>query len=768
VTLTVSYGFSGSSLDLSNGLDLSYRTDLYKAVVAVPSSEAVIGGAAVTLAVTYNDIGDAEGAEKSRTVYSVNVVRAPAEDPVFEGTVSKEGLWPGTISFSESDFTDRYIQNDGGEITHVRITGSNLLVGRLQVSGSDYTLGEAISVDELDDLTFVTAASGVVSYDVKAFADNDTSAPIGAVVLTVTVSGLSVPEITGTLSKTVAVGSSVYFPASTFTGLCDLNGGTLDSVEITPGGSSYGTWYVSGSAFSGTKEIAAADLSGLYFKGTAAGSASFGWRVSNAAGFSVYGTGTVAVAIPSITLSSYSAASLLKGETWTIYSSQFASSPAAVSLSYVKITTAPTSSDGYLYLAVGLPKNDTYGYPAIAEGKTLATGAVIPYGYLSYLRLATKSSAKNSSVSFAWTATTDSNVKSAAWASAAASYTVSFAVAGSVSCETDLNTPFRLGADEFSDAFYYATGNTLSYITLTLPSASYGKLYYNYDTKTGKGTAVSASKKYYMDQEPLLSAVTFVPVEGYTGTVSTSYKAYSGAGYTAEGSLTISVVNSPGGTVSYTTDKNEGIQLDAEDFAEAFQKATEGTLAYVKFTLPSSSYGKMYYDYISSSNFEATVSSDQKYYVYSSLYLSRSFLMTTIQAPSISHTERMARMEVPIRESLRYRWKTARRASCPIPRTRIAPFRSPPTILPKSSSPSRARSCPISSWDRRRPAAEPCIISTRTRTPRERRFHLPPGITAAPRRIFPILRLCPRPGSSGRLRFLIRPTVRTATHMRES
>jgi len=626
VTLTVPFSYPGSSLDLSNGLDISYDEDLYKAVVAEPSAEAEVGGAAVDLTVTYLGIDEDEGDPKSTTVYSVNVVRAPSVAADFSGAIAKTGLFPGTIRFDQADFADRYTRNDGDEMTHVRIIGSNLLVGKLRFGESDYTLGEPIPVSRLDELTFVTSMAGTVSYDVRAYAGGDTSSPVGTAVLTITVSALPVPQITGEILKSVSAGSSASFSAETFTGRCSLNGGTLQSVRIVPGSGAFGTWYVNGSPVSGSFTVAASDLSGLSFRGTSAGTVQFEWSVSNEAGFSGYGTGAIAVSVPTLSLSSYSASSsLFKGETWAVSSSQFSSSPAGVSLTYIKITAAPVSADASLTLSVDLPKNDSAGYPAIAAGKNLSVGAVIPRGYLSYLRLVTKSSAKNSFVSFSWTATTDSMVRSAVWADTPASYTVYFCSAGSVSYETDLNIPFSLVASDFSEEFEDATGRSLSYVTITPPDASVGKFYEDYDAKTGKGKTVSASKKFYVTAGSAgsgISSLTFVPAEGYTGTVTASYKAYSSGNYSAEGTLRITVNRSAGGTVSYTTDKNEEVRLDAGDFAKAFQTATNEKLSYVRFSIPSSSVGKLYYNYSSSYDYEATVSSSGKYYVYSQPYLS--------------------------------------------------------------------------------------------------------------------------------------------------
>ena len=75
--------------------------------------------------------------------------------------------------------------------------------------------------------------------------------------------------------------------------------------------------------------------------------------------------------------------------------------------------------------------------------------------------------------------------------------------------------------------------------------------------------------------------------------------------------------------VTYTTDENVPITFKASDFNYACDDATNETLSYVKFKLPSSTYGKLYYDYASSSDTGSSVSASTTYYRSSSPSLSR-------------------------------------------------------------------------------------------------------------------------------------------------
>jgi len=526
------------------------------------------------------------------------------------------------LTLSSSDFKGLYTKNDGDEIGYVAIVGSNLKVGTLQLSGSDYKSGTQISVSDLDNLTFETAASGTVSYNVKAYTISDKSVSVGTAVLTISVTTLSVPNISSTISKSVSVGDSISLSASTFTGSSDVST-ALQDVEITPTNSNYGTWYLGTTAFTGKQEVSASDLGILSFTGSAVGKATFKWRVSNGVGYSEYGTGTIDVSSPELKLTSSTDSSyVLKGELHIFNSSQFKYTPAAASITYVKINTIPISGDGYLYLTTDLAKNTTNGYAAISANKALTKGAVIPENYLRYLRLSTNSTSKNDSVSFTWTATTETTiVKTTVWATEA-TYTINFKEMEKIHYSGDVNTPLALNSSDFVSKYSDATGNTLSYVTFTPPKSTYGNLYFNYDATTKKGTTVSTSTKYYKTASPNLSNITFVPKTDYVGTVTTTYNAYGIDGTFVTGTLEIEISNRPGGTISYTTDKDTAIKLDASDFKTAFDNATGKDLEYVKFTLPSSSYGKLYYNYTSSTNYDSVVSASTKYNMYESPYLS--------------------------------------------------------------------------------------------------------------------------------------------------
>ena len=627
-TLYVPYDYSGQTLDLTNGLKIAYDESLYKSVVAVASGAAVICSASdpntsniVQVKVSYYHVDEAL---PYQTVYSVRVVRSEAQSSVYSGGITWQVKAGNTLSITAAILEEAYQKNDGSGLDHFVIRGSNLVVGTLAYSVGD-VFSTSINLDSagniLGNLTFTGASDGEVSYFVDAY-EKDAASPLGTALLTITVD--STPTVKGSFTATNYVGTTLNFSQTNFTTLANLWGGTIQSIEITPKGNAYGTWNLNSTTLTDgvACEIEAAQIGNLTFTGSAAGTAQFIWRITTASGTSDYGSGSIAVSNLTLSLSSYSASSLLmRGSTWAISSSHFSYSPSSVSLSYLKIVTIPTSADGYLCLSTALAKDASAGYAAISANTALKAGAIIPSSYIPYLRLVATSSGTGSSLSFTWTATVSSNASSATWATEA-TYTVGFASGGSVSYYSSLNIPLTLDKSDFTSSFSNQSGYSLSYIVFSQASQTGGKLYYDYDLSSKKGTAISTSTKYYVNSSPNLSQITFVPTADFIGTVTFSYKAYRASGDSLSGTLKITVSNSSGGVVSYTADKNGTLSLDAADFSSAFSNATGETLSYIKLSTPTTKSGSFYYNYSSASSYDYQVSSSTKFYVRSSPYLS--------------------------------------------------------------------------------------------------------------------------------------------------
>lgn len=176
--------------------------------------------------------------------------------------------------------------------------------------------------------------------------------------------------------------------------------------------------------------------------------------------------------------------------------------------------------------------------------------------------------------------------------------------------------------DEFEDA---ADGEEFDYVKFTLPSTSYGKLYYDYTSATNYDSLVSATTKFYDDTNPNISDVTFVPKTNHIGTVSINYTAYDKNKNSYEGTIEIVVEQDDVDieVIKYTIAEDSKVTFDLDDFIDTFEDATDKELNYLKFTLPSSTSGKLYYDYSSSSNYNSIVTENVKYYSDLSKYISK-------------------------------------------------------------------------------------------------------------------------------------------------
>ncbi len=191
-----------------------------------------------------------------------------------------------------------------------------------------------------------------------------------------------------------------------------------------------------------------------------------------------------------------------------------------------------------------------------------------------------------------------------------------------VSYSTDNDTPVKLVASDFNTACKNATGSTLDYVKFTLPSSTYGVLYYDYSSASKYDSKVSASTKYYRSDSPYIAYISFVPNSSYTGTITINFTGYDVDGDSFSGQLKITVTGNGSTELSYSTNNTTPLKLVASDFNDICRNTTGNTLDYVKFSLPSSTYGKLYYDYTSASKYDSAVSASTKYYRNSSPYIS--------------------------------------------------------------------------------------------------------------------------------------------------
>ena len=177
--------------------------------------------------------------------------------------------------------------------------------------------------------------------------------------------------------------------------------------------------------------------------------------------------------------------------------------------------------------------------------------------------------------------------------------------------KTGSYTPIDFDYDDFEDECWDTTREELDYVRFSIPSSTYGTLYYKYDTRNQ--AKVSSTTKYYDDE---LDDITFVPKQSYTGTVVITYTGYNidKESYTGAVKITVTKEVPLADDIKVVTKEDTAIKFDDEDFNDASEDVTGEELDYITFTLPSTKYGKLYYNYTSSSKYDSEVYSSRKYY----------------------------------------------------------------------------------------------------------------------------------------------------------
>ena len=192
---------------------------------------------------------------------------------------------------------------------------------------------------------------------------------------------------------------------------------------------------------------------------------------------------------------------------------------------------------------------------------------------------------------------------------------------GNITYSTSKNTPAVFDTDDFDNLCEALTNAHLSYVRFNLPSSSIGTLYYNYTSASVYGGKVSSASYYYRTSSPYLDNVSFVPASNWTGTVSVGFTGYSTTGISFSGTVSITVKTTSSTTISYSALENTAAAFDVSDFDDLCEELTDAHLNYVRFNLPSSYIGTLYYNYTSASVYGGKVSSASYYYRSSSPYL---------------------------------------------------------------------------------------------------------------------------------------------------
>lgn len=180
----------------------------------------------------------------------------------------------------------------------------------------------------------------------------------------------------------------------------------------------------------------------------------------------------------------------------------------------------------------------------------------------------------------------------------------------------------QFNADDFAQVCRSRTGRELKYVTFSLPDSSTGTLAYQYLSSQYPGTAVRASTQYYYTGSPALGSVYFVPADGFDGRAVITYTGWDTNRQSFQGRLVIQVeTEEQSGSIEYDVAQGGSVTFDDSDFNSLCRDLTGSSLDYVRFTLPSSSKGTLYYNSTASSSNRVTTS--QKYYRSASPYLDR-------------------------------------------------------------------------------------------------------------------------------------------------
>jgi len=126
-------------------------------------------------------------------------------------------------------------------------------------------------------------------------------------------------------------------------------------------------------------------------------------------------------------------------------------------------------------------------------------------------------------------------------------------------------------------------GRTLSYIRFdSLPYPEEGVLYYDYRSSSLGARVEVGENYYYGSRNPRIDRLTFVPTEGFSGTVHIPFTGWDGDGRSFSGEVEIAVRGSSGrGDIRYTCAPGRSVSFLTSDFTGLCRSLTGRTLNYI-------------------------------------------------------------------------------------------------------------------------------------------------------------------------------------------
>lgn len=165
---------------------------------------------------------------------------------------------------------------------------------------------------------------------------------------------------------------------------------------------------------------------------------------------------------------------------------------------------------------------------------------------------------------------------------------------------------------DFEDFCENATGKALSNISFTLPSASQGTLYLNWNGS--RGAAAEEGREYTPAQ---LDRMTFVAADGFNGVVRIPFNGASRSGLIFAGTVEIHIqsTGTGSGDITYICAPGQSVKLSLSDFAGLCQNLTGQRLHYISFqSLPDFNQGSLYHNRTSSGVMGARVTTATRYF----------------------------------------------------------------------------------------------------------------------------------------------------------
>lgn len=531
----------------------------------------------------------------------------------FQGTIEVTVAAPEGISytaangnavqFDASDFARICRSQTGGELSYVTFSLPDESRGTLYYRYlSAQNPGTQVSVSEqykyagtpyLGDVYFLPAAgaSGEVSIPYSGWDVNGASFR-GRVTIQVKAASAS-----GDLTYTVAQGGWVTFDDSDFNTLCrSFTGYNLDRVRFTLPDAAQGTLYYNFTS-SGTYDSAVSESRDYYRSSSPyldnvtfvpkedyAGTASIPFTAWDVNGNRFYGEVGVSVSSQSGSALRYTT---LQGGKVTFNGADFnnlCKDLTGSNLSYVRFNL-PSSSQGTLYYKY--TSSGTYD-SKVTESRSYYRSSTPRLDDVSFV--ASNSASGVTSIAFTGWSTNGERFSGTVEIDVTAAPTpLSYEVKG--------GNVLTFQDSDFDNYCRLATGDNLSYVRFTLPDASRGTLYYDYNTSSKTGTKVTASRNYYRSTSPYLDRVSFVPSNSYAGTFSMSFTGWSTEGVQFTGTINITVTQGQVGTINYSTSYGP-VTFRVSDFTSVCAQRGQGSLVSVQFTGADSIYGgHLYYRY---------------------------------------------------------------------------------------------------------------------------------------------------------------------------